>query len=105
MENLILGHSLGSQASEITKFIGMEILHWFTDVTMFLGVLIIVLGAWILWTGEGKGEEEQKQEVWEVLKADIMRGDDETDMEKREGREERKRWLLERLASLKVCGF
>jgi hypothetical protein len=101
MESLILDNSLSRDAIEIAKVIGKELLRWFADVAIFLEIFIIVLGAWMLWEeGVTPADEAQREEIWEMLRGEIMRGGDVNDVEGSEGREERRRWFLERLVDL-----
>jgi hypothetical protein len=94
MENLILGHSLGPDAREITKLVGQEILRWGIHIAIFLVVVVAVF----LWRHETDGEV-QREQVCGILEGEILRG---CEVDGFQGTEERKMWFLERLGVLQV---
>jgi hypothetical protein len=85
MENLILGHSLGPDAREITKLVGQEILRWGIHIAIFLVVVVAVF----LWRHETDGEV-QREQVCGILEGEILRG---CEVDGFQGTEERKMWF------------
>lgn len=94
MENLILGHSLGPDAREITKLVGQETLRRGIHIAIFLVVVVAVF----LWRHETDGEV-QREQVCGILEGEILRG---CEVDGFQGTEERKMWFLERLGGLQV---